>query len=85
MRQTGRTSRIIDFVVEQLFSVGRCIATDHIVFEYDKTSQINVKYFIERVERRVSIDSHGGMKVNSKIIKVDDVYMVDFKLSPIKS
>jgi hypothetical protein len=85
MRQTGRTSRIIDFVVGQLFSIGRCIATDHIVFEYDKTSQINVKHFIERVERRISIDSHGRMKVNSKIIKVDDVYMVDFKLSPIES
>ena len=85
MRKTGRTSRIVNFVVEQLFSVGRCIAADHIVFEYDKTTQTHIKYFIERVERRISIDSHGGIKVNSKIIKVNDVYMVDFKLSPIES
>jgi hypothetical protein len=85
MRQSGRTSRIVNFVVEQLFSVGRCIATDHIVFEYDKTTQVHIKDFIEKVERRIYADSYGRMKVSSKIIKVDDVYMVDFKLSPIES
>lgn len=32
-RQTGRTTRIAQFAVDQLLSVGECIVTDHIVFE----------------------------------------------------
>jgi ribosome biogenesis protein Nip4 len=85
MRQTGRTSRIINFVVDQLFSVGRCIATDHTVFEFDKLPMKNLDFFIRKVEERILISSNGEMKVSSKVIRVDDVYMVDFKLSINKS
>ncbi len=31
-RQSGKTTRIINNVIEQLYSVGQCIATDHTVF-----------------------------------------------------
>jgi hypothetical protein len=85
MRQTGRTSRIINFVVEQLYNVGRCIATDHIVFEYEKVSQRAIHYFIERVQRRIDTETGGTKKVKSKIITIDELYMVDFKLEPIES
>ena len=39
LRQTGRTTRIVQHVVEQLYSVGTCVATDHIVYEF--TPKIN--------------------------------------------
>lgn len=32
-RQSGKTTRIINNVIEQLYSVGQCIATDHTCFE----------------------------------------------------
>ena len=86
MRQTGRTSRIVNFVVEQLFNVGRCIATDHTVFEYDNVRLVTIRYFIERVERRINAETNGTKKVKSKIITIDgSLYIVDFKLEPIES
>jgi hypothetical protein len=38
MRQTGRSSRIADFAVDQLYSVGEVIVTDHTTFEYPNTN-----------------------------------------------
>ena len=86
-RQTGRTSRIINHVVNELFSVGRCISTDHTTFEFEKYFENNpaeqaeqTDYFIEKVKRRMDFESYGSAKVDAKVIDVDGKKMVEFTL-----
>ena len=47
MRQTGRTSRIVDFAIDQLYSVGEVILTDHTAFEYPGITQSKIQFFID--------------------------------------
>lgn len=68
-RQTGRTTRIVNHVVNELFSVGGCIATDHTVFEYEKVPLTGLQCFIERVEDLVTLQSRGINKVKSTIFR----------------
>jgi len=79
-RQTGKTARIINHVVDQLFSVGKCISTDHTTFEFEKLSKDQIDYFIEKVERRMTFESNGLAKVNSRILDIDGKKMVEFTL-----
>jgi hypothetical protein len=79
-RQTGKSSRIADYVTEQLFNVGRCISTDHIVYEYDNISKQKLEYFVEKVKRRVEVHSHGSKKIKYKFIKIDGMNFVDFEI-----
>jgi hypothetical protein len=51
MRQTGRTSRIVDFAIDQLFSCGNVIVADHYVFESDSPKRAN-DHLIDLVYRR---------------------------------
>jgi len=78
MRQTGRSSRIIDFVIDQLFSVGQVIVTDHIVFEYDKITQKQLTHFIDRVERRFKLACQDTIILKADIIRVKEFYVVHF-------
>jgi G:T-mismatch repair DNA endonuclease (very short patch repair protein) len=79
-RQTGRTSRIINHVVNELFSVGRCISTDHTTFEFEKLPNSQTDYFIEKVKRRMDFESNGNAKVDAKVIDVGGKKMVEFTL-----
>lgn len=43
MRQTGRTTRIVNFAIEQLLSCGNVIITDHAIFEgHEKANRLLV-------------------------------------------
>lgn len=71
MRQTGRTSRIINHVVTQLFEVGQCISTDHTIFEYGKISNINLHYFIDKVKERINFLTNRKHSVKTEIVNVE--------------
>ena len=78
MRQSGRTSRTVDFVVDQLYQCGQAIATDHIAFEY-KISMAKLENFITKVIDRINSSSYGSLKVEYNIQKVNDIYVVHFR------
>lgn len=80
IRQSGRTSRIVNFVVDQLFSVGECIATDHVTFEYEKIPQTTIMQFIDRVEHAFNMCSFGSHDLKWEIINVDGRKLVHFKI-----
>ena len=81
-RQSGRTTRIVDFTIEQLCSVGECIITDHTVFEYPKMiTNSHLKNFIERVNNRLKFQTNGNMSCTGKIKKIDDIKVVHFKIN----
>ena len=79
-RQTGRTTRIVNFAVDQLFSVGEVIITDHTVFEYENVPLSAIKLFRERVEREVGFRSLGTIKIESNIDKVFGRSVLQFKV-----
>jgi hypothetical protein len=82
IRQSGRTTRIIDFTIEQLCSVGECIVTDHTVFEYqDKVTDDYIKEFIERVNGRLQYQTGGYKSCKGEIKKLDNIKVVHFKLN----
>tara|TARA_R110000796_G_scaffold159388_5_gene276212 strand:- start:104 stop:373 length:270 start_codon:yes stop_codon:yes gene_type:complete len=70
MRQTGRTSRIVNFAVDQLYSVGEVIVTDHTAFECPDKCGDSLKYFADTVERRFTLSGNGTKRVDFKIIKL---------------
>ena len=79
MRQTGRTSRIANFVVEQLFNVGTCIATDHVVYEHTASSK-HVRHLEEMVKRDIEIKTKGRNSVKTTVLKIEGVPYVKFEL-----
>ena len=81
MRQTGRTTRIINFAVGQLLSVGEVIVTDHTSFEYPgEVGKKQLEFFIERVKETIQNQSHEKRLIKHNIIKVGEISMVHFKL-----
>ena len=79
IRQTGRTTRIVQHVVEQLYGVGTCIATDHIVYEF--TTEIKMlKHFKEMVEREVQFRSYGSQTVKTSHMNIEGIPYVKFEL-----
>lgn len=78
MRQTGRTSRIVDFAVNQLFSVGQVIITDHVAFEYPNTTRERISYFIDKVKDGFALASRGSMSCSADVISVKGTYVVHF-------
>jgi len=79
MRQTGRTTRIVHHVVEQLYSVGTCIATDHGVYEFEATRQI-LNHFEEMVKREMDFRSHGSKKIKTTHLKVEEIPYIKFEV-----
>lgn len=81
MRQSGRTSRIVDFTIDQLFSVGECITTDHYVFEYPDAGEVHLKYFIDKVKARWEAANFYEQKTLSHtIIRIGNTSLVHFKI-----
>jgi hypothetical protein len=79
MRRTGRTTRIVQYVVEQLHNVGTCIATDHTVYEYAPKIEM-VKHFEKEVKNKIYSDSKGVKTVNSAIMIINEVPYVKFEM-----
>ena len=81
MRQTGRTSRIVNFTIDQLFSVSECIVTDHYVFEYPSAGEKHLQYFISKVYDRFGLLNHNENKyLDHSIVKLNKVPMIHFKI-----
>jgi hypothetical protein len=58
MRQTGRSSRIADFAVDQLYSIGEVIVTDHTTFEYPNTNtKDSLSHLCDIVKRRFDMSN----------------------------
>jgi hypothetical protein len=79
MRQTGRTTRIVQYVVEQLYFVGTCIATDHVAYEQGITRQIS-NHFEEMVRREIELRSHGSKKIKTTHLKVEEIPYIKFEV-----
>jgi hypothetical protein len=84
MRQTGRTTRIVQYVVEQLYSVGTCVATDHVAYEFGATRQM-LSHFEEMVRREMDLRSHGSNKINATYLKVGEIPYIKFEVVKSKS
>jgi hypothetical protein len=79
LRQTGKTTRIANFVIDQLYSVGEVIVTDHTSFEFPNSSNTSsIENLIEKVYRLVEANSPGNVKVEHEIIKLDNVKLIRF-------
>ena len=80
MRRSGRTTRIKNFIVEELFSVGGCVATDHTVFEHPElNTRTSLQHLIKHVEEAVFKKSNGTLEVSSRTYSMDGVNFIIFK------
>ncbi len=68
MRQTGRTSRIVDFVVDQLYQNLECVATDHTAYEFGRRADGSLRHFVNKVKERLDETSGGRMSCEAEII-----------------
>ncbi len=84
MRQTGRTTRIVQYVVEQLYNVGTCIATDHVVYEHEPNRQM-LNDFEDKVRREVNFKSHGSKDVKTTDLDVNGVPFIKFEIIKINN
>ena len=83
MRQSGRTTRIVNFIVDQLYTCGQCIATDHIVFESpSRVSERNLIHLVDKVKNQVRVNSNGNLRCNYEIVRIDrsGIPMIHFEL-----
>lgn len=67
MRRSGRTTRIKNFIVDQLMSVGGCVATDHTSFEHGVLPLATFRHLIMAVEKDIYEMSNGNLVVKYKI------------------
>ena len=52
LRRTGKTTRIANFVIDQLHSVGEVIVTDHSSFEFPESNVTSsLQFLIDKVEK----------------------------------
>lgn len=80
MRRSGRTTRIKNFIVEELFSVGGCVATDHTVFEHPElNTRTSLQHLIKQVEEAVFKKSNGTLEVTSRTHAIAGVNFIVFK------
>jgi hypothetical protein len=81
MRQTGRTSRIVNFAIDQLYSVGEVIVTDHIAFEFSTVSQAQLIYFVDKVKDTFEKSFHSkDWRVIHDFHKIGETPVIRFKL-----
>ncbi len=80
MRQTGRTSRIINNTIDNLFQFGEWVSTDHVVFEYDNIKNMELMYFIDKVKRKVEFDS---LKTKTIMYEIHDMNTTNKKIKMI--
>lgn len=80
-RQSGRSTRIINFIIEQLLSVGECICTDHVAFEYkDKITKSHCENFANMVKGKLNYRLYQNQKFKYKIHKINDIKFIHFIL-----
>lgn len=79
MRRTGRTTKIVQYVVDQLYSVGTCVATDHVAYEFDKAGQM-LDHFEKMVIREIDLRSQGLKKIKTTPLKVDGIPYIKFEV-----
>lgn len=78
-RQSGRTTRIANLVIEQLYSVGHCIIADHVAFEYPEASNVILTdRLIAKVERGFELMNYKSDLLKTKIVKVDGFWAIHF-------
>lgn len=71
LRRSGRTTRIANFVVDQLFDVGECIVSDHSVFEDPAWPVTRLNHLSGVVEKIAEVQSNGEMMVDSRIVRIE--------------
>jgi len=81
MRQSGRTTRIVQYVVDQLYSVGTCVATDHVVYECENPKLSMLVHFKEMVEREIEFRSRGSRKVTTNHTQINGIPHMKFELT----
>ncbi len=80
LRRTGKTTRIANFVIDQLYSTGEVIVTDHTSFEFPNSNNTSsIENLLEKVYRLIEANSDGDIKVEHKIIKLDNIKLIRFK------
>ena len=81
MRRSGRTTRIANFVVDQLMSQSRCITTDHTQFETSQHGIDSLKNLISVVENKI-FELFGKKRLlRTCFVRVNGIVLVDFTLS----
>jgi len=81
LRQSGKTTRIANFVIDQLHSVGEVIVTDHTSFEFsDIDNMSSIRNLIEKVEKLDAANSPGNREIEHEFIEVDGIKLIRFKL-----
>ena len=70
-RRSGRTTRIANFVVDQLFDVGECIVSDHSIFEDPSWPMNKLNHLSGVVEKIAEVQSNGEMLVDSRIVRIE--------------
>jgi|LakMenE01Jun11ns_1017448.scaffolds.fasta_scaffold9903381_3 hypothetical protein len=71
MRQSGRTTRIANFVVDQLYTCGKCIATDHVAYDLRGDSFRMLTHLIDKVKEQIRINSNGRLQCNHRIVRLE--------------
>jgi hypothetical protein len=80
LRQTGKTTRIANFVIDQLFSVGAVVVTDHTSFEFPTDDNASsIENLIEKVYKLIEATSFGNVKIEHMITKSNNVKLIWFK------
>lgn len=84
-RQTGRTTRIINFVIDQLYSAGEVIVTDHVSFEYrGKIHKTDIQIFVDRIIKSLHATSPAfdwSKELLYEIKELDGIKLVHFKMN----
>lgn len=70
-RRSGRTTRIANFVVDQLFDVGECIVSDHSIFEDPSNPLEKLRHLSMVVDLIAGVQSRGEMLVDSRIVRIE--------------
>lgn len=73
LRQSGRSTRIASFAVEQLLSTGECIVFDHQVFEYENTQKRHLAKLEELVQKIFNASYHHAREAKLEYSYIDVV------------
>ena len=81
-RQTGRTTRIVYYIVEQLMNHGECISTDHTAYEYKGNAGVrkSLLHLSEKVDTRIREMSNGSYRAIHRFVNVNGIEMLHFTM-----
>ena len=82
LRQSGKTTRIANFVIDQLHSVGEVIVTDHTSFEFpDIDNMSSIRNLIEKVEKLDAANSPGNRRIGFEIFDSQNTKLIRFRMN----